>query len=195
MERAARERGRRRGAATGGGQAVLAEDPRWVLTAREMWAAGGSVAPDTHSYDQLVTALAVSRAHTVKDALDVTDEMRSRGVMPSVGTYERFVAACVAANKVRMATATLSAMDDQGVAANARTYAVVLSAAAAANVQSDDPDTVRQGKALVKQFVADVRALPLVSDAEKQAAVARARELRSSVIAQGNAYANRVLAA
>jgi len=41
MERAARERGRRRGAATGGGQAVLAEDPRWVLTAREMWAAGG----------------------------------------------------------------------------------------------------------------------------------------------------------
>ncbi|OSX68407.1 hypothetical protein BU14_2854s0001, partial [Porphyra umbilicalis] len=103
----------------------------------EMWAAGGGSAPDTHSYDQLVTALAVSRAHTVKDALDVTDEMRARGVMPSVGTYERFMAACVAANKVRMATATLSAMDDQGVAANARTYAVVLGAAAAANLTND----------------------------------------------------------
>lgn len=58
-----------------------------------------------------------------------------------------------------------------------------------------DPETVRQGKALVKQFVADVRALPLASDAEKQEAVVRARELRSSVIAQGNLYANRVLAA
>lgn len=103
----------------------------------EMWSVGGGSAPDTRSYDHLVTALAVSRVHTVKDALDVTDEMRSKGVMPSVGTYERFVAACVAANKIRMATATLAAMDAQGVAANARTYAVVLAAASNANMSED----------------------------------------------------------
>lgn len=103
----------------------------------EMWTVGDGAAPDTRSYDQLVTALAVSRAHTVKDALSVTDEMRAKGVMPSVGTYERFVAACVAANKVRMATATLAAMNDQGVAANVRTYAVVLAAAANANLSDD----------------------------------------------------------
>ncbi|GAB0493647.1 hypothetical protein MMPV_004932 [Pyropia vietnamensis] len=129
----------------------------------DMWAAGEGAAPDTRSYDQLVTALAVSRSHTVKDALDVTDEMRARGVMPSVGTYERFVAACVSANKIRMATATLAAMNNQGVSANARTYAVVLAAAANANLSNEVVKLLPLALAALEPYAAYLRRGPATS--------------------------------
>lgn len=137
----------------------------------EMWAAGDGAAPDTRSYDQLVTALAVSRAHTVKDALDVTDEMRAKGVMPSVGTYERFVAACVAASKIRMATATLAAMNDQGVAANARTYAVVLAAAANANLSDDVAKLLPLALAALEPYTEYLRQGPATSPRYRKAPV------------------------
>jgi MutS domain V len=54
-------------------------------------------------------------------------------------------------------------------------------------------DEEQVGKELVKEFMDVVCQLPLASESDRKASLARARELRLSVISKGNAYVSNIL--